>query len=378
MEGKVKVLYFVDRMLRGGIQTFVIENLRHMDKTNLQVDFLLLDDGKVYELEEELRMLGSTVYKLEGIWIRKPWDFVKYCKALDDFFREHHDYKVVHMHSSSKNFMVLKYAKKYGIEIRIAHSHCIDFQTNSKIKKVVGDCFKYPLKKYATNYFACSKEAGVWLFGKKIVNSNRFMIVHNAVDLEKYKFNVEVRERIRNDLKIDKNTIVIGHVGRFVELKNHDFLVDVFYEFYEIHPNSKLLLIGTGIKENEIKEKVKRLGIEENVIFAGFRENVNDYMCAMDLFVLPSKTEGLGLVLIEAQASGLKCFTSKDVVPNEVDVSKTTQFLSLNLLPKEWADVLIETNIERVKNEDMIKQAGYDIIDTSKVLQDFYTKNNND
>lgn len=224
----------------------------------------------------------------------------------------------------------------------------------------------------------CSKEAGVWLFGKKIVNSNRFMIVHNAVDLEKYKFNVEVRERIRNDLKIDKNTIVIGHVGRFVELKNHDFLVDVFYEFYEIHPNSKLLLIGTGIKENEIKEKVKRLGIEENVIFAGFRENVNDYMCAMDLFVLPSKTEGLGLVLIEAQASGLKCFTSKDVVPNEVDVSKTTQFLSLNLLPKEWADVLIETNIERVKNEDMIKQAGYDIIDTSKVLQDFYTKNNND
>ena len=378
MEGKVKVLYFVDRMLRGGIQTFVIENLRHMDKTNLQIDFLLLDDGKVYELEEELRMLGSTVYKLEGIWIRKPWDFVKYCKALDDFFREHHDYKVVHMHSSSKNFMVLKYAKKYGIEIRIAHSHCIDFQTNSKIKKVVGDCFKYPLKKYATNYFACSKEAGVWLFGKKIVNSNRFMIVHNAVDLEKYKFNVEVRERIRNDLKIDKNTIVIGHVGRFVELKNHDFLVDVFYEFYEIHPNSKLLLIGTGIKENEIKEKVKRLGIEENVIFAGFRENVNDYMCAMDLFVLPSKTEGLGLVLIEAQASGLKCFTSKDVVPNEVDVSKTTQFLSLNLLPKEWADVLIETNIERVKNEDMIKQAGYDIIDTSKVLQDFYTKNNND
>lgn len=378
MEGKVKVLYFVDRMLRGGIQTFVIENLRHMDKTNLQIDFLLLDDGKIYELEEELRMLGSTVYKLEGIWIRKPWDFVKYCKALDDFFREHHDYKVVHMHSSSKNFMVLKYAKKYGIEIRIAHSHCIDFQTNSKIKKVVGDCFKYPLKKYATNYFACSKEAGVWLFGKKIVNSNRFMIVHNAVDLEKYKFNVEVRERIRNDLKIDKNTIVIGHVGRFVELKNHDFLVDVFYEFYEIHPNSKLLLIGTGIKENEIKEKVKRLGIEENVIFAGFRENVNDYMCAMDLFVLPSKTEGLGLVLIEAQASGLKCFTSKDVVPNEVDVSKTTQFLSLNLLPKEWADVLIETNIERVKNEDMIKQAGYDIIDTSKVLQDFYTKNNND
>lgn len=372
MEGKVKVLYFVDRMLRGGIQTFVIENLKHMDKTNLQIDFLLLDDGKVYELEKELRNLGSTVYKLEGIWLRKPWDFVKYCKALDDFFREHHDYKVVHMHSSSKNFMVLRKAKKYGIGVRIAHSHCIDFQTQNRIKKLVGDCFKYPLKKYATNYFACSKEAGEWLFGKKIVNSNKFRIVHNAVDLEKYKFNVEVRKQIRNDLKIDESTVVIGHVGRFVELKNHDFLVEVFYEFYKMHPNSKLLLIGTGVKESEIKEKVKRLEIEENVIFVGFRENVNDYMCAMDLFVLPSKTEGLGLVLIEAQACGLKCFTSKDVVPNEVDVSKTTQFLLLNLLPKEWADFLIKTKIERVKNEDMIKQAGYDIMDTCKILYDFY------
>lgn len=374
MESKVKVLYFVDRMLRGGIQTFVIENLKHIDKTNLQIDFLLLDDGKVYELEEELRNLGSTVYKLDGIWLRKPWDFVRYCRAIDKFFKEHHDYKVVHLHSSSKNFMVLKKAKKYGIKIRIAHSHCIDFQTSSKIQRLIGNFFKYPLKKYATNYFACSKEAGQWLFGKKVVNSDKFTVIHNAVDLKKYKFDEEVRKQIRSDLKIDENTVVIGHVGRFVELKNHDFLVDVFYEFYKMHDNSKLLLVGTGMKENEIREKVKKLGIEENVIFAGFKNNVNDYMCAMDLFVLPSKTEGLGLVLIEAQASGLRCFTSQNVVPEEVDVSKTTQFLSLDFLPKQWADALIKTKIERLNNDTIIKQTGYDIVDTAELLCNFYMK----
>lgn len=374
MEDPVKVLYFVDRMLRGGIQTFVIENLKHMDKSKVQIDFLLLDDGNHYEAEEELEKLGCKVYILKDIWIRKITDFIKYYKALNNFFKVHHDYKVVHLHSSSKNFMVLKLAKKYGIEIRIAHSHCIDFQTDSDFKKIIGNLFKFPLKKYATDYFACSKEAGEWLFGEKIVNSNQFKIVHNAVDLEKYKFDKEIRLKMRSDLKIDEKTVVVGHVGRFVELKNHDFLVDIFYEFNKLCNNSKLLLIGTGEKENEIKNKVKKLGIEKNVIFAGFRNNVNDYMCAMDLFVLPSKLEGLGLVLIEAQASGLRCFTSKDVVPEEVDVSNTTEFISLNCLPKEWADRLMQANIERLNNHKIIKQKGYNIIDTSKFLQDFYSK----
>jgi len=265
-------------------------------------------------------------------------------------------------------------AKKYGIGIRIAHSHCIDFQTDSQLKKLIGDLFKVPLNKYANNYFACSKEAGEWLFGNKITNSDKFKIVHNAVDLQKYKFDAETRNKIRSDLKIDSNTVVMGHVGRFVNLKNHDFLIDIFYEFNQMCKNSKLLLLGTGIKENEIKEKVKKLELEENVIFVGFKNNVNDYMCAMDLFVLPSKAEGLGLVLIEAQASGLKCFASQDVVPEEVNVSNTIEFISLNSSSKEWADSLIKINNERLNNQEIIKQQGYDIRDTGKFLQDFYEK----
>lgn len=372
MEDPVKVLYFVDRMLRGGIQTFVIENLKHIDKTKVQIDFLLLDDGNTYELEDELQKLGSTVYKLKGIWIRKPWDFIKYCKVVDKFFKEHHDYKVVHLHSSSKNFMILKMAKKYGIEVRVAHSHCIDFQTNSKFKKIIGDLFKISLKKYATAYFACSKEAGEWLFGEKIVNSNQFKIVHNAVDLEKYKFDKEIRLKMRSDLKIDEKTVVVGHVGRFVELKNHDFLVDIFYEFNKLCNNSKLLLIGTGEKENEIKNKVKKLGIEKNVIFAGFRNNVNDYMCAMDLFVLPSVLEGLGLVLIEAQASGMKCFTSKGVVPEEAKVSDLLEYISLDKTARQWVDIILNSNLERKDIKQELEDKGYLIEQTASQLEKFY------
>ena len=124
-----KVLYFVDRMLRGGIQSFLIENIKHMDRKNLDIEFLLLDDGNKYELEDVLKDLGIKVHKLEGIWIRKPIDYIKYSKAVDSFFSNHHDYKLVHLHASSKNFMILKKAKKYGIKIRIAHSHNIEFQT---------------------------------------------------------------------------------------------------------------------------------------------------------------------------------------------------------------------------------------------------------
>lgn len=366
MEGKVKVLYFVDRMLRGGIQTFVVENLKYMDKTNLQIDFLLLDDGEVYELEEKLRNLGSTVYKLEGIWLRRPWDFVKYCKALDDFFREHYDYKVVHMHSSSKNFMVLKKAKKYGIGVRIAHSHNINFQSKNKIKTLIGDIFKKPLKKYATDYFACSKLAGKWLFGDEKVK-----IIHNAVDYEKFKFNENKRNELRKALGIE-NRLVIGNVGRFTDQKNHDFLIDIFGEIHKKNKNAVLMLVGTGEKQEKIRKRVEQLGLQKDVLFLGFKNNVNEYMWAMDCFVFPSIFEGLGLVLIEAQATGMKCFTSKGVVPEEAKVSNLLEYISLEKSAKQWAELIMGSDLRREEIKQELEKEEYLIEQTAKELEKFY------
>ena len=375
MSGKIKVLYFVDRLLRGGIQTFVYENIKHMDRSKVQIDFLLLDDGNKYEMEDDLKELGCNIYKLKGMWINKVTDFFKYGKMLDEFFSKNNDYKVVHLHSSSKNYLVLKYAKKYNIKVRIAHSHNIDFQTKNVLKKFMGDFLKIPLRIYATDYFACSEIAGDWLFGKKIVKSDKFKVVHNAVDLEKFKFNNEIREKIRKELNVNSDTLLIGHVGRFTQQKNHDFLIDIFNEIHKKNQNTKLLLIGTGIKENDIKEKVKNLNLQDSVIFEGFKNNVNEYMLAMDIFLFPSKFEGLGLVLIEAQATGLPCYTSKDVVPNEAKVSNLLEYISLKNSAKEWAYIVLSNNNCRLNVYKSIKSLGYDIEDTSLFLQDFYLRN---
>lgn len=372
MSEKVKVLYFVDRLLRGGIQTFVYENIKHMDRNKVQIDFLLLDDRNKYEMEDDLKELGCNIYKLKGMWINKVTDFFKYGKMLDEFFSKNNDYKVVHLHSSSKNYLVLKYAKKYNIKVRIAHSHNIDFQTKNVLKKLMGDFLKIPLRRYATDYFACSEVAGEWLFGKKIVKSDKFKVVHNAVDLDKFKFNNEIREKIRKELNVNSDTLLIGHVGRFTQQKNHDFLIDIFNEIHKKNNNTKLLLIGTGIKEKDIKEKVKNLNLQNSVIFEGFKTNVAEYMFAMDIFVFPSKFEGLGLVLIEAQATGLPCYTSKDVVPTEAKVSNLLEYISLADSSVEWAKIILTNTNKRHDCSDSIKAANYDILQTSIFLYKFY------
>ncbi len=371
---KVKVLYFVDRMLRGGIQSLIIDWIPRFDKNKIQVDVLLLDDGKEYELERTLKEMGCNVYKLNGIWIKKPSDYFKYKKSIDEFYKKNHDYDVVHLHSSSKNFLVLKYAKKYGIKKRISHSHNIGFQTKNILKKLIGNILKYPLKKYSTDFYGCSEIAGKWMFGKKIVKSEKFFIIHNAVDYKKFEFDLLKRKEIRNKLKINDEEIVIGNVGRFSPQKNHTFLIGIFYEILKINPNCKLLLIGTGDLEEDLKKKAKELGIKDKVIFAGFKNNVNEYLNVMDYFVFPSLYEGLGLVLIEAQANGLQCFTSSGVVPKEAQVSNSLYYISLNENEKEWAQKILKHNKDRKNNYKEIKEKGYIIDDVIETLTTEYMK----
>ena len=372
MDKPIKVLYFVDRMLRGGIQSLVIDWVSRFDKEKIQVDFLLLDDGNEYELENTLKEMGCKVYKLKGIWVKSPVDFVKESKALDDFFEKHHDYKAVHMHSSSKNYMVLKYAKKYGVPMRIAHSHSIDFQTKNTFKKLIGNFLKPQLIRYATDFFACSKIAGEWLFGNDIINTNRFKIIHNAVDYNKFKFDAKKRKKIRKEFNIRDNEVVIGNVGRFTVQKNHKFLIDIFNEYNKRYPESKLLLVGTGVLEDEIKIKVDELNLKDKVIFAGFRNDVNDIMQAIDIFLLPSLCEGLPVVGVEAQAAGIPVFTSEKVVTEELKIADNVYFISLDKTAKEWADIIYNTGIQRNDNYHVMKNEKYFIEDIIKELTCFY------
>ncbi len=374
---KIKVLFFVDRLLLGGIQKLLYEWTLRFDKTKFEIEFLTLDDGKKYELEQVLKNLNIKVYKLENCWINNPLDLIKVEKKVSNFFKEHNDYKVLHFNSTSKNYFILKYAKKYNIPIRIAHSHSISFQTQNNIKKICGNILKILLKKYSTDYFACSKIAGEWMFGKSELEKGKVKIIHNAIDYNKFKFDKNIRKKTRKKLGISDNDVLIGNVGRFVTSKNHLFLIDLFHEVCKINQNYKLLLIGTGPLEYQIKKEVYKFNLEEKVIFLGESNKVNEYMQAMDLFVFPSLYEGLGMVLIEAQASGLCCLASKNVIPEEAVISKNLKLLDLsdkNL----WIYSILRNDKNRINVEKEIRKKEYIIDDVVEELSQFYMNNRGD
>lgn len=369
-----KILYFIDDLSMGGIQKLALDWVSNFDKKKIKIDFLLLDKGINYELESTFQQLGSNVYKLKGVWINTPFDYIKYCKSCSMFFKEHNDYDIVELHSSSKNFLILKYAKKYGIKTRIAHSHNIGFQTKNMVKIFIGNILKYELKKYSTDFLACSKDAGRWLFGNKIINSDKFDIIYNSIDFNKFVYNQKVRQDIRNTLKISDDTFVVGHIGRFNEQKNHMFLIHIFEEILKINSDSKLLLLGDGILKDEINKYVISNNLSDKIYFMGIKTNVNEYLQAMDAFVFPSLYEGLGIVLIEAQASGLKVYTSKNVVPIEANISDTL-FNYIDLKSnnyKEWAEKVLYDRNGYSRNNLVVNKGNYDLNSTIKKLEDYY------
>lgn len=371
---KIKVLFFVDRMRTGGIQILLVNLLKTFDKDKYCFDILLLDDGTDYPMERDVVEAGARIYKLKGIWVDAPMDYLKYKKAVRNFFEEHHDYNVVHMHSSSKNYLILKYAQKYGIPIRIAHSHNTDFQTHNAAKVLIGNILKTNLIKYATDYMSCSQLAGEWLFGKKMVEDGKVLVIKNGVDIDKYRFNPKVRQDKRIELGIcDK--VVIGNVGRFVTQKNHIFLLDVFAEIKKLRPQSVLILAGIGELMDSIKEKAKVLGIEKDVKFLGFRSDVNELIQAMDLFLMPSLYEGFPVTAVEAQASGLPCILSNSIT-KEAALLDETIYIELKQPAKYWAEYAIES-IGKSKREEsfkILKDKGFDIADMAKTLENIYCR----
>lgn len=372
MKQKTKVLLFVDRLRVGGIQTLLVNLLEHFDLDRLQVDFLVLDDGMHYDLEDKVQALGATLYKLEGAWIYKPQDYLPYCKKVKAFFAEHHDYDAVHLHSSSKNFFVLYYAKKYGIPVRIAHSHNTGFQSKSKAQILLGNVLKGPLKKSANYYFACSAYAGEWLFGKKAVEQGKVHVMPNGIDLDKFQYSEDTRTALRQELGVEGKT-VIGNVGRFTPQKNHSVLIDIFEEIHRQNPDTVLLLAGIGELMDETKEKVKARGLEDCVQFLGFRTDVMNLTQAMDVFLMPSLYEGFPVTGIEAQAVGLPCAFS-DTITREAKLIDQVAYISLEAPLAEWAEktLALAGSCDRNACGKVLKERGFDINDIAQFLEGFY------
>ena len=362
MDQPIRILQVVTHMERGGLETMLMNYYRNIDRDEVQFDFLTHRDTKS-AYDDEIESLGGKIYHLPKL---NPFS-KGYLNALDKFFKEHKEYQIVHCHQDCLSGVVLKVAKKNGVKFTIAHSHNANQDKNLKYLIKVFEKRKIP--KYADKLFACGDEAGRWMF-----NTDDFEVLNNAIDTDLYAYNKEKADKVKKEFGIE-NKFVVGHVGRFNPQKNHEFLIDVFNEIQKVKEDSVLMLVGDGDLRPEIEKKVRDLGLSDKVIFTGVRSDVNDLMQGMDVFLFPSLYEGLGIVLIEAQAAGLKCIIS-DNIPKDGVLTDDVTCISLTQSPIVWANEILKyQEYKRANNKEIIKKANYDIKNNAKKLEQFYIEN---
>lgn len=356
----IRVLQVVTKMDCGGLETMLMNYYRHIDREQVQFDFLThrLERGAY---DDEIEQLGGRIYRLPRL---VPWSS-SYKKALNSFFAEHTKYKIVHVHQDCLSSVILKAAQQHGIPVRIAHSHSSNQDKN--IKYPIKLWYRHKIAKYATKLFACGESAGDWMFcGAK------YSVINNAIDAKEYSYDISKHIAVRNQLGI-QNELIIGHVGRFSAPKNHSFLLEIFAEVLKKEPNSVLLLVGGGNDMSKIQAKAQELGIADRVRFLGVRSDVADLMQAMDVFAFPSLYEGLPVTMVEAQAAGLPCVIS-DKIPTECIITDgLVDIVPLSVGADKWASKLLEKrNTLRTDRKDEIAAHGFDIVKEAVTLEKFY------
>jgi len=364
MGGEImRVLHVLTGLSNGGAETYILNMYRNINREKIQFDFLLRSRNNNESLLNEISSLGGRVYYTSEF----PKHILKNYKEMNSFFKCHPEYKIIHVHANSLVYITpLIVAKKYKIQCRIIHSHNTR-TANDMLYKPIHMFNKKIIKYIATTYLACSEVAGKWMF-----NDSNFQIMKNAINVDKYSFNYEVREKIRNYYKLD-GKLVLGNVGRFVYQKNHEFLIDIFNCVHARNKNAMLMLIGEGKLKSEIIEKVKYLGLSEKVMFIGAVSNVQDYLQAMDIMVFPSHYEGLPITLIEAQAAGLKCFIS-DNISDEICLTPLIKKIELKHNVEEWADEILNESVDYSRNlmSYDLRDSGYDIKNEVVELEKIY------
>lgn len=367
MQKPIRVLQCVTIMNRNGLENRLMDIYRNIDRTQIQFDFMT-NRAESGQFDEEIQKLGGKVYHMSKI---TPRNFLRYLSELDSFFKEHKEYQIVHSHLNTLSTWPLQAAKNAGVPVRIAHSRNASMDVNIKmLYKAFSRIF---INGQATERFACSRSAGVWLFGEEQVCKDTFHVIPNAIQLEKFLYSEEIRNMMRSELKIGKDEFAVVCVARFSEQKNHVYLFKVFKEILKKRPNSKLYLVGAGELENELHNEAKKLCIEDSVIFMGSRSDVGKVLTAMDLFLFPSFYEGFGTVIVEAQCSCLPLVAS-DTIPNETKLCDCVEFMSIKDNPEVWAEKAIQLvrKTTRKDNSLLIRENGYDIRESYKWMQNFY------
>lgn len=354
------LISILSKLYQNGIVNIVMNYIKHLDKEKVDITISCIEseNKKIASLFKDL---GCKVEELPDRKKNPILYIIEYNKLTKQGF------DVVHINGNSATMAIeLFIAKKNKISKRIAHSH-----TSATSYPIIHRCLHPFMKKFSTDSIACSELAGKWIFDEN------FMVLKNAIDITKYKFNEYIRLKYRKELRMD-DCIIIGEVARFNEQKNHEFTLKLFNEYKRNHKNSKLILVGIGPLLNKTKEYADKLNLTNDVIFLGERYDVAELMQAFDILILPSKWEGLGMVLMEAQASGLPCCASINV-PSDVEISYLIKRVDLNI--DQWIksiDELLELNKYRMENctnaQKSLEFNGYSIYKEAKILQEIYEK----
>lgn len=358
----VRVLHIVGSMHPGGMENFIMNLYRNIDRERIQFDFAVHMGGDA-DYERQIQEMGGKLYLLPRL-TRHP---AANLKGLYRIVKDG-DYKVVIRHTPNALVAPQVYAAARAGAFSVCHSH-----NTTDPKKLLHHIGKALMKHGKIGRFACSKEAGIWMFGKR-----ECTVVHNAVDLDRFRFDQEKRARIREEFSLEERH-VYGHVGNFIQSKNHPFLLSVYREIARLDERAAFICIGDGELRARMMEEAERLGIRSQVIFTGIRHDVDAFLSAMDALIFPSVFEGLPLTVIEAQAAGLPCLIS-DAVDGGVEVTKgLVSWKSIDEAPQAWAmkAVLLAEDGERASiqgrgcQREAIAEAGYDIRTLAKWYEDY-------
>lgn len=366
---KIKIAHIAGGLTTGGVEAVIYNYFSLMNQRDYELYYISYDTPN-REVQRRFENAGFHVYEV----CKKKDHFFRSCMQVLKILREH-DIQIVHSHMTLICFVTSFLGWICGIRVRIAHSHLAQHITGTK--RWIYAIFKLLTRVTSTHYVACGREAAVYLYGQKLVDQGKVMVMHNAIDTGKFEFCQETRMRMRKHLSLE-GRFCVGHVGRFTEQKNHGFLIDIFLEIRKRKDNAVLLLLGEGELESQIRDKVKRLSLEEHVIFAGSRSDIDQFYQAMDVFLMPSLYEGLAVSLVEVQCNGIPIVVS-DTVTEEIHLAKAYKILSLSDSPDIWAEAVCawepsgeEGCVSRSEARNLVEKAGYDITREAQKLDDFY------
>lgn len=363
MSEPIRVLHVLGGLNRGGAETMIMNLYKNLDRSKIQFDFIIHTD-KEKDCEDEIKNLGGRIYVFPR-FVGTNYFVVRKCWSR--FFKEHPEYKILHSHVRSYASVYLPIAKRHGVKT-IIHSHSTS--NGNGIKSIIKRIMQYPLRYQADRFIGCSEESGRWLFGKKILKSDKYCTLKNAIETKRFRYNEQNRQRYRKMLDIEGKTVYV-HIGRLHRAKNHAFLLDLFSSIHRKNPDSVLICVGEGELRAEIEARILELGLSSSVMMLGIRRDVECILSCADVFLFPSIWEGVPLAVVEAQASNIPCLVS-----DRVDSSACVTELAVRL-PIDGGIEIWEKALDGLPSRDRsesndIAEYGYDVEKSAEWIESYY------